>query len=506
MNKEIVKKLKSWRLDIGRKENIELYRVLHNKTIEDVATLLPKNKEEFLSINGIGEKKFQKYGNEMLSIIRKCEEDNYESQHGDIIKPAEISEQREKVYSVSNFLDFLNNNLLQIRVGIRGEVTSVDDRDNYLFFSLKDKKDEATISCFMWRNDYETCGVKLEEGLELTVYGTPEIYKRSGRFSFRVSIIELVGEGALKKAYEELKKKLKTEGLFEEARKKPIPDYPQRIGLITSRDGAVINDFLNNIGRFGYKITFVDSRVEGVMAVKDLINAVKSFQDKPVDVLVIIRGGGSLESLQAFNNEALIREVVKMPMPVLCGIGHDKDVPLLSFVADKAVSTPSIVAKEINKSWERAVDKLEYYEKTIISKYEGVLRDSQYKLENASIQMKEFYQNIFRKFEQYQQALKNFIANMSHTIKHEKYKIQKLGELLVAKFKDSINEVKNGLNIVERELYQNNPERQLKLGYSIVTLNGKVIKSASQVKEGDILISKFGEGKVQSEAQEIFNN
>lgn len=496
MNQTVIQKLKKWRVDVASKENKELFRVLQNKTIEDISTLLPKDKNELLAIKGIREKKFEKYGNDILAIIHEC--------LGTSITVDNSSEQ-EKIYTVSDYLDNINSKLSEARAKVKGEVSSVSFK-GHLYFSLKDKDDGSVLSCFMWANNYEMCGVEIKEGMELTVHGFPEIYKPSGRFNFRTSAVELVGEGALKKAYEELKNKLEAEGLFEEDRKKPIPDYPQKIGLITSRDGAVINDFMSNIGRFGYHITFVDSRVEGMMAVKDLINAVKYFQDKPVDVLVIIRGGGSLESLQAFNNEALIREIIKMPMPVLCGIGHDKDVPLLSYVADKAVSTPSIVAKEINKSWERAVDKLDYYETSIISKYEGILKDSKYKLEIATTQMKEFYENIFRRFEQYQQAIENFITNISQTIRHEKYKIQKLGELLVTSFNRNLSRVKDRLDNFEKELYQNNPERQLKLGYSIVTLNDRVVKSVSQIKKGDILISKLGEGKVQSEAQEIFNN
>ncbi len=496
MNQLVLKKLKIWRDEKATQESCELFRVFQNKTIEDISTLLPKNKDELLAIKGIREKKFEKYGKDVLAIVNECLGTEPEKS---------VNLEKDKIYTVSDYLDNINSKLAEAEAKIKGEVSSVSLKGQ-LYFSLKDKDDGSILNCFMWSNDYEMCGVEIKEGMELTVYGFPEVYKPSGRFTFRTSAIELVGEGALKKAYEELKKKLESEGLFEEARKKPVPDYPQRIGLITSRDGAVINDFLNNIGRYGYKISFVDSRVEGMMAVKDLIQAVRYFQDKSVDVLVIIRGGGSLESLQAFNNEALIREIVKLPMPVLCGIGHDKDVPLLSYVADKAVSTPSIVAKEINKSWEKAVDKLNYCEKTIVSSYEGVLKDNKYKLENASILMKEFFEDIFRRFEQYQQAIENFITNISQTIRHEKYKIQKLGELLVTSFNRNLIMEKDKLDNFEKELYQNNPERQLKLGYSIVTMNGRVVKSASQIKKGDILISKLGEGKVQSEAQEIFDN
>jgi len=406
--------------------------------------------------------------------------------------------QEEKIYSVGEFLDIVNQSLSQIRVGVRGEITSIDIRDSYLFFTLKDKKDESLISCFMWRKNYEVCGVELEEGTELTAYGKPEIYKRNGRFSLRAEMVELVGEGALKKAYEELREKLRAEGLFAKERKKPLPDYPCRIGLITSRDGAVINDFLNNIGRFGFKITFFDSRVEGIMAVKELIKAVRYFQKKPVDILVIIRGGGSLESLQAFNNESLIREVAKLPVPFICGIGHDKDVPLIYYVADKAVSTPSIVAKEINKSWERAISQMDFYEKTIFSRYAEILRKNNYKLDNVSLRIKEFYLEIFRKFDFYQQSIKNYILNTAHAVRHENYRIQRITQELLAKFKNGLNKTRDALDTAEKNIWQNDPTHQLKLGYSITTTNGKIVKSAEQVRKGDTLINRVYDGKIKS--------
>ncbi len=496
MNQSVLKKLKNWRQQKADLEKCELYRVFQNKTLEDMATLLPKTKDELLAIKGIREKKFQKYGNDILAIVHECLGS----------KPIKsTSPEKDKIYTVSDYLDNVNYKLSEVEAKVKGEVSSVNFK-GHLYFSLKDKDDGSVLSCFMWANDYEMCGVEIKEGMELTVHGFPEIYKPSGRFNFRTSAVELVGEGALKKAYEELKKKLESEGLFEKARKKPVPDYPQRIGLITSRDGAVINDFLNNIGRFGYKISFVDSRVEGMMAVRDLIDAVKYFQDKPVDVLVIIRGGGSLEILQAFNNEALIREIIKLPMPVLCGIGHDKDIPLLSYVADKAVSTPSIVAKEINKSWERAVDRLESYETTIIAKYEGVLRDNKYKLENASVQMKEFYQSIFRRFEQCEQSLKNVFYKVSYILQKDREQLNKMPKALTYYFNKLVNYTVKVIDGYEKSLYQNNPERQLKLGYSIVTLNDRVVKSHSQVQKGDILKIKVNDGKIHSKVEETFNN
>jgi exodeoxyribonuclease VII large subunit len=541
MSDKILQKLRSWRKDTADKTGVELFRVLPNKVMEDIARLKPSCKEDLLAVKGIREKKFEKYGRDILSIIQVCAGGEYKIQ--------DENQKEDKIYTVSDYLDVINSKLSQLGAVIKGEVSSINLRNGHAYFSIKDNNDESLLNCFMWARNYEMCGIELVEGMEVIIHGMPEVYKPYGKLSFQTNLVELVGEGALKKAYEELKKKLEQEGLFAEERKKPIPEFPHKIGLITSRDGAVIGDFNTNIGKFGYDIIFMDSRVEGAAAISDLISAVDYFENKDIDALVIIRGGGSLESLQAFNNEMLIRKVANLKIPVICGIGHDKDIPLLSYVADKAVSTPTAVAQVLNKSWERALDKMDFYERTIISKYEEELKDGRHKLENASIKIKDFYREIFRmfgdyelsiknivsnfgyvlrsnrerlgkasfeignfyqgifqKFEQYRKNIKNSIISISHTIRHEKYKIKKLGELLVVRFRDGLSRTNKELHNFEKELNQSNPERQLKLGYSIATLNGKVVRSISQIKKGDILLSKLGDGSVQSKTQEIFNN
>lgn len=167
------------------------------------------------------------------------------------------------IISVSQYLDRLNTTLKAEEAKIVGEVSELKiyEGKNYLFFSLKDKKDQSVINCIMFKNNYRISGVTLRDGLEIIVTAFPGIWKPNGRLTFKVELVELVGEGALKLAYDKLKKKLETEGLFAENRKRTITAYPHRIGLITSKSGAVINDFLSNIGKFGFEILFVDSKV-----------------------------------------------------------------------------------------------------------------------------------------------------------------------------------------------------------------------------------------------------
>ncbi len=433
---------------------------------------MPINKEEFIAIKGLGQRKYEKYGKEIISIVNECL---------GVIPPEIVDKNQEKIYSVSDFLELINSDLGKFHVKVKGEVSSVDMRDNYLFFTIKDLEQESVVSCFMWEKDYEISDIDIKEGMEIIVFGIPEVYQRTGRFNLKAETIELVGEGALQKKYEKLKKKLSREGLFEESKKKPIPGFPNKIGLITSKDGAVIHDFQTNLGRFGYKITFLDSRVEGIMAVKDLISAIRYFKDEPIDVLVIIRGGGSLESLQAFNNEALIREIINFPVPIICGIGHDKDVPLFSLVADKTESTPTAVAREINKTWEEAIAEINQHESDILSQFQMILNDSQHLVEQSFSQIKQYYQEILKIFESFEQIIEKVFSNFAYVLKYNKEKI----------------------NNFATSLEQNNPEHQLKLGYSIMFSGGKVIKSIKQIKKDDMLKSKLKDGEILSIVDKI---
>src|ERR1035437_4320119 len=209
----------------------------------------------------------------------------------------------ENIFSVSEYLDKLNSVLKDEKAKVLGEVSGVQEYPgrSYLYFSLKDKKDGSTVKCFIWKNDYKLSGVTLEDGMEIIVTAYPNIYKPNGGMTLQVETVELVGEGALKIAYEKLKAKLAGEGLFDESGKKTLPNFPHKIGVITSKSGAVINDFLSNIGKYGYRIIFVDSKVEGQDAVRDILSALRILYPEKVDVLVLMRGGGSLESFHASN-------------------------------------------------------------------------------------------------------------------------------------------------------------------------------------------------------------
>lgn len=387
------------------------------------------------------------------------------------------------IFSISAYLKLLNGVLNSFEARIVGEVSEIKISSvGHVYFSLKDKKDKSVLSCVIWNYDYKLCGVQLKEGLEIIAKGIPDVYPPTGRLSFKTKMIQLVGEGELKKEYEKLKKKLEEEGLFSLERKKEIPPFIQKVGIITSKQGAVISDFLNNLGRFGFQIKFIDSRVEGLEAVKDLLNGVKTVKKLDLDVLVIMRGGGSLESFLAFNNEVLIREMSNLPFPVIAAIGHDKDVPLLALMADKMVSTPTAAANLLNQSWLEAESELKSKEREIINSFSYALKDLEYKSDNLFMKIKNRLEKVIGGFKILEYRIKTVIPKILE------------GEM---------RKIEEKIRNIEKTIYHNDPERNLKLGYCIAQNKKGIIKRINDVELEEMVDLKVFNGIINTQVKKI---
>ncbi len=373
----------------------------------------------------------------------------------------------DRVFSVGEYIELLNVFFKAQAARITGEVTALTRAaSGHVYFTIKDKKDGGVMDCIIWKGNYAICGVVLETGMEVILAGHPNIYPPSGRFSFVADTVELVGEGALKKAYDALKEKLEAEGVFAPERKRSLPEYPARIGVITSLKGAVIHDFENNLGKFGFKVSVLDSRVEGQQAVAPLLEALAVMRrlatEGRIEVLVLIRGGGSLESLLAFNNETLVRAIVDFPVPVIAGIGHDKDVPLAALAADFMTSTPTAAAHLLSKPWEEAYAKMRevaYLFSRVEARFERI---------RADLDM----------------AWSSVIDHTAQAIEH----------------------AKETLTNAERLLRVHDPRRPLRLGYAIVRTGagaGKLVRSVRDVGTGDILNTELVDGVVKSKVEDV---
>ncbi len=434
------------------------------------------------------------------------------------------------ILSISAYLKLLNGILNSFEARIVGEVSEVKISSvGHVYFSLKDKKDKSVLSCVIWAYDYKLCGVELKEGLEIVAKGIPDVYPPTGRLSFKAKTIQLMGEGELKKEYEKLKKKLEDEGLFDLDKKKEIPPFVKRVGIITSKQGAVISDFLNNLGRFGFQIKFIDSRVEGLEAVRDLLNSVKTIKKIDIDVLVIMRGGGSLESFLAFNNEILVREVSSLPFPVIAALGHDKDVPLLALSADKMVSTPTAAANLLNQSWQEAESELKAMEREIFNSFSSSLRNLEYKTNNLFLKIKDLLSQTCQKgeselkymerkiFDLFLSELRDAEYNTNNLFLKIKDRLEKVITLfkmlefriksVIPKILESeIGKMRDKLESIEKIINQNDPERNLKLGYCIANSKKGIIKNINDVKVEDIIDLKVYNGIINTKVKKIQKN
>lgn len=385
--------------------------------------------------------------------------------------------------AVGKFIGQINSRIKPLAVKIIGEVSEAKlGPTGHMYFSLKDENGAAVMSCAIWKSRYDLFGIQLKVGMKVIASGHCEIYAPSGRLSFICDSIELAGEGALKAAYDKLFKKLEDEGIFAAQRKRAIPKFCRRVGIVTAKQGAVIHDFLNNIGKFGFQIEFIDSRVEGQLAVEDLLASIRTFKNRQIDVLVVMRGGGSLEAMMAFNNETIVREIANFPVPVIAAIGHDKDVPLAAMAADAMTSTPTAAANLLTQSWQEIFKALDRYEMAIMGTYKNWIAQS-----NAKLQ-----QHI------------GILANFRYILENINRRLESVMANSLLKIRISLEMAGKQIIYLEKLIESRDPERQLKLGYSIARANGKVLKSTRGTQIGDNLEITFADGIINSQIKKIY--
>jgi exodeoxyribonuclease VII large subunit len=256
----------------------------------------------------------------------------------------------ESILSVSALTRLISNTLGQAfpAVWVKGELSGCKRADRgQLYFSLKDGKD-ALIECVMWSTAAQRLTFEPRDGTEVEAFGAVSVYAPRGRYQLVVETLRPGGLGALLVAYEELKRRLQAEGLFDVARKRPLPRYPQRIGLVTSPVGAAVRDMVKVLrARWpGIAIVLAPVRVQGPGASAEIAEAIRRFNRYgKVDLLIVGRGGGSLEDLWAFNEEPVLRAVAASRLPVIAAVGHEVDVTLTDLTADVRAATPSNAAE-----------------------------------------------------------------------------------------------------------------------------------------------------------------
>ena len=411
-------------------------------------------------------------------------------------------------------------------VWIQGEVSNFfSAASGHWYFSLKDESSE--IRCAMFTNKNHHITFEPKDGDHLVLNGTLSIFEGRGQYQIIVEHIELAGEGALLKAFEELKKKLQLEGLFDDSIKRQLPAYPKNIAVVTSPDGAVIQDIINVLDRRSpfLDLTVVPTLVQGEKAaplICDALNKVGKL--KKVDVVILARGGGSIEDLWAFNNEEVARAIVNCPTPIISAVGHETDFTISDFVSDLRAPTPSIAAEIISQPYSELIETLEGYQNYIS-------------------------RSVISQIDLQRTQITNLIKRIRHPgdkLREISQKLDYIETTLIQNINQEISFKKNGLNLKDLSLQQNSPQNKVKeakvylqnaskdllkalkleierkntvlaeivatlqavsplsvlsRGYSIISTepDGKILSSSNQVEIGQSISAILSKGSIKAE-------
>jgi exodeoxyribonuclease VII large subunit len=423
--------------------------------------------------------------------------------------------------------DLLAKNFTDIWVV--GEISNCREaQSGHIYFTLKD--DRAQVRCVFFKQQQRGIKFRPEDGLQMTVRGSISVYETRGEYQIYVENLEPVGLGALQLAFEQLKKRLEAEGLFAAGRKKPLPLLPTRIGLITSPRGAAVRDVVRILRRRfpNVHLTVYPVRVQGEGAAAEIVKALKFFNlKKLVDVLILARGGGSIEDLWAFNEEPVARAIAASAIPVISGVGHETDFTIADFVADVRASTPSAAA-------ELVVQTRREFDKHIADLRETLASQIRYRLLEFSRRVHELSaRRGFRRpldllrqqrqrademtsrlalglRAQLEKSRKRFTAAHLRIMSFDfrvkiaafRLRLEKRSADLSLRAERLLRNKRERLDRLRLQLEERSPLRVLERGYAIATdAHGTLLRDAAQVALGDSVAIQLHRGKLSTEVK-----
>ncbi|MFD3157389.1 exodeoxyribonuclease VII large subunit [Haloimpatiens sp. FM7330] len=372
----------------------------------------------------------------------------------------------------------MDNDFILRNICVKGEISNLKIHSSgHIYFSLKDGA--SKINCIMFESDACNLTFTPENGNNVIVKGRVSTYPKEGLYQLYCNEMEIEGIGQLHIAFEKLKKKLENQGLFDEDNKKRLPKYPRKIGVITSASGAAVRDVINVAKR---RNPFVDlliypSLVQGEKASEDLIKGIKYLQKiKEIDVIILARGGGSIEELWAFNDEALAYEIYKCNKPVVTGVGHETDFTIADFVGDRRAPTPSAAAEIVVPNINEINQKLDNLKTSLSMSMKGMINDyySKFEFLHKKLELNNpnnYIVNLYNTLDNYNIRLKNIMYSKLNT---EQGKLQNLKSLLFAH---------NPLNILDK-------------GYAILENDeNTIIKNIEELKKNECINIKMKDGE-----------
>ena len=385
----------------------------------------------------------------------------------------------DQILSVSELSDYINQTLEYAypSVVVEGEVSSFKiSQGKWVFFDIKDS--QTTLGCFMSIYQLNT---PLEDGMLVRVVAQPKL-TTWGKFSLTVKSVELAGEGSVKKAFELLKLKLEKEGLFALDRKRQLPQYPKRVALVTSKQAAAYNDFVTILqDRWGgVVVDHLQVQVQGSSAPQQIVEAIEYFNMKAADydALVIIRGGGSAEDLQAFQTEPVARAIYSSEIATVVAIGHEDDISLAELVADLRAATPTDAARLL------VPDK-----KSVISQLEA----------SISLQSEltlKILQRESDKLTRFHNSLRFVIDSAVSDLSSKQYRLN-------SAISTAINSSHSEFAVLSQKLTSLSPQSVLDRGYAVVSYEGRSVSSSSTLKNNDSIMVQLAQGKLTAKIIEI---
>ncbi len=397
---------------------------------------------------------------------------------------------KERVYTVSELTSEVKN-ILESEfppLWLEGEISNFRrPSSGHLYFTLKDARSQ--IQGIMYRSSASQLRFNIEDGMKVLVYGRVTVYERGGQYQIMARIIEPRGVGALQLAFEQLKKKLREEGLFDTSKKKPVPMLPERIGIVTSSTGAALRDILNVINRRFSNIHLIINpvRVQGDEAPPEIASAIDDFNRLGlVDVILVTRGGGSIEDLWAFNSELVARSIYNSKIPVISAVGHEIDWTISDFVADLRVPTPSAAAELVVARKEELKDKIQNFEEVMNLRMRQLISIMNNKL--LSLSSSWVFTEPANRIRQFQQQVDELEIRLYRNTKH---------------FMDTI---RHKVILLTEKLHAFSPTSVLLRGFSITSVVGKkgMLKSVKDVAMNERLKTYLKDGELTSTVDRIY--
>lgn len=418
------------------------------------------------------------------------------------------------------------------KVFLQGELSNFRYRRNsHQYFSLKDEK--SKINVVMFRSYFDKVKFKPEEGMKVYVTGYVSVYGPQGSYQFYAETMEPAGLGALYEQLKQLQAKLSKEGLFDQSHKKPLPHFPDKIAVVTSASGAVIHDIMVTANRrFPHaEIDLFPAQVQGDTAADSLVKAMRQIaaHGDEYDVMIIGRGGGSLEDLWPFNEEEVVRQVYSMQMPVISSVGHETDTTLCDLVADQRAATPTAAAEYATPNLTDELANIHQLQSRLLASVQAIIREKRDVLNriNHSIVMREptrLYDQQIQTVDILKQRLSNSMQNhLEHTRQQYKLLSQKLlsespnkkieqykqnNQFYSKRLNDQIthllNNKRNMLQQAAQQLDDYSPLKTLGRGFAYATgSDGKMVSSVNQIKKDDLLDLHFKDGKARTKVISI---